>query len=120
MLDFRRPGCESIWNRASFARIGYDIGMTEDKYESLRALLNSQETFPTLYTHKFIGRNTGAFGAGVKSLEERFPALRLKTSRTTRSEAHLSLTYVFEAESAEAIIEVLEYTHGIEDLYMML
>ena len=94
--------------------------MSEDKYESLRALLLSQETFPTEYTHKFIGRNTAGFAAGVQRLEAQFPGLRLESARATRSEAHLALTYVFVGESADAIVELLEFTSGIDDLYMIL
>ncbi len=91
-----------------------------DKYTKLHALLEAQETFPTQYTHKFIGRNSPAFAAGMQTLEERFPTLTLETARATRSESYLAVTYTLEADSAEAIIEVLEATTAIPDLHMIL
>lgn len=90
------------------------------KYEKIRLLLEEQETFPTTYTHKLIGKNTPRFAQCLASLEGKFPHLRRKTSRSTHSQGHLAITYVIEAETVDAIIEVLVATEQVEDLIIVL
>jgi putative lipoic acid-binding regulatory protein len=94
--------------------------MEKPDYARLRELLEAQETFPTDFTHKFIGKNTKLFAKGVRDLQFAHPRLQLETARKSSGEKHLALTYVYRAESVDEIIEVLEAIHQIEDLHMIL
>jgi putative lipoic acid-binding regulatory protein len=89
-------------------------------YTKLKALLEAQETFPLDFIHKFIGRNSPAFAAGVAELERRHPELKLQHSRMSQGDAHVALTYTFRAESADAILVVLRATDEIADLIYVL
>ncbi len=89
-------------------------------YTKLKALLESQESFPIEFIHKFIGRNTPAFATGVAELERRHPELKLQHSRMSQGDAHVALTYTFQAASADAIIVVLRATDEIPDLAYVL
>lgn len=95
------------------------MARTKD-FTQLKALLESQETFPTDYLHKFIGRNTPAFVNGVNVLEQQFPKLKLKHSRMSSGDANVALTYVFNANSADEIIALLQVTDNIDDVVYVL
>lgn len=94
--------------------------MPEIDFTKLRALLESQETFPHDYVHKIIGRNTAAFTEGVQRLEISFPYIRLETARTSKGEAHLALTYTIQAQNPDQIIDVLRETGNLVDLHLIL
>ncbi len=89
-------------------------------YSQLKALLESQEKFPTTYLHKFIGKNTVAFHGGVSGLEKRFATLTLELSRESVGGKHVAKTYRFGASSADEIIELLKATDQVPDLLMVL
>ena len=89
-------------------------------YAKLRELLQEQETFPTKFLHKFVGRNTSAFQQAVETLERRFPSAKRQTSRTSAGQKHLALTYELAAQSADEIIELLEATHRLDDILIVL
>lgn len=83
-------------------------------------LLNHVYEFPTEVPHKFIGKNTDLFRQAVETLEKDFPALSGRRERYSESRAHLSLTYTFQAESAEAMIQLLQRTQLLSDLLWIL
>lgn len=93
--------------------------MAQD-YAKLKALLEAQETFPHRYTHKFIGKNSPRFAQSVERLQARFPNLMLETARLSKGEAHLALTFIIEAQTADDIIAVLEAMGDVEDLHLVL
>lgn len=89
-------------------------------FTQLKALLEDQEEFPTNFIHKFIGRNSAAFREAIADLESRYPKMIRQTERLSSNEGHLSLTYHFEAESADEIIEVLSETQKLKDVLIVL
>ncbi|MGZ3709040.1 MAG: DUF493 family protein [Bdellovibrionota bacterium] len=89
-------------------------------YTKLRELLE-KETYPLEYLHKFIGRNTPAFSKSVSELEAKFSSrLKRQGSRKSSGDHHLALTYVFSADSADQVIEMLKATDIVFDLLMVL
>lgn len=88
-------------------------------YDRLRELL-ANETFPHVYTHKFIGLKTPGFQASVEEMVLRFPRARLITQRPSGGEKYLAYTYELEAETIEEIIELLQATAGLDDLKLIL
>lgn len=94
--------------------------MANIDYARLKALLEEQETFPHRYIHKIIGRNTPKFAEGVERLQEQFPNLKLETARLSKGEMHLALTYYLHAENADEVVALLEATHQLEDLHLIL
>lgn len=94
--------------------------ISEDPYAKLRILLVEQETFPTQYLHKFIGKNTPGFAEDVTQFEVRFPRARLQTARMSQGDGHVAMTYVLEAETVENIIDLLKATKLIRDLKYIL
>lgn len=93
--------------------------LTRD-YAKLKCLLEEQETFPTVFTHKFIGRNSDGFTRGVTAWEARFPKARQTIARKSAGDGHLALTYEFDAANADEIIALLEATAEIEDVLVIL
>jgi hypothetical protein len=89
-------------------------------YSRLKALLESEHAFPHDFIVKFIGRNSGPFHQGVAALEAEYPALRMRSRRESAKAAHVALTYVYPAQSAEAVIRILERVATIEDLQVIL
>lgn len=89
-------------------------------YSKLKQLLEEQESFPLQFTHKFIGKNSPRFVQGVERLEKQWPALKLQSSRTSKGDAHVALTYVVEVKSADEVIVLLEATGRIEDILVIL
>jgi putative lipoic acid-binding regulatory protein len=94
-------------------------------YEKLRALL-SEEIYPHLYVHKFIGLNTPAFRAAVEALEAKFPdaiqvSARESAPTSSYGEAnYLAYTYELTARNADEIIALLEQTATLPDLKVVL
>jgi putative lipoic acid-binding regulatory protein len=89
-------------------------------YSKLKELLEAQETFPSRFTYKFVGRNSDKFARSVERLEQAYPALRHETTRKSANDQHMSKTYLFEAPSADAIIDVFRAIEQIEDLLVIL
>ena len=94
--------------------------MTADPFEKFRALLNQHHQFPGIYTHKFIGKNSPIFTAGVADFEKKFIGLTRTTERQSASGAHLALTYEYHASSADDVIQLSVETHKINDLIYIL
>jgi len=89
-------------------------------FARLKALLEEQETFPLDYTFKFIGKNTFTFSSSVRVFEKAHPRVEFKSEKLSANIAHISLTYFFEAPSADAIVEVMEAVSKIEDVVVIL
>jgi hypothetical protein len=89
-------------------------------YTQLIELLRAQETFPTQYLHKFIGKNSPAFIRGVEGLEKRFGNIRQQSARMSKGDAHVAMTYVIDAADVDEIIVVLTATDELEDLLVVL
>jgi putative lipoic acid-binding regulatory protein len=89
-------------------------------YVKLQQMLEDHETFPHSFTYKFIGRNTPEFASSVAALERDTPALKPVASRESSGGAHLAKTYVFDAPSAEAIIDVYRAIEKLKDLMVVL
>jgi putative lipoic acid-binding regulatory protein len=93
--------------------------MSKD-YSRLKELLETQESFPLEFTYKFIGKNTPAFATGVGQFEKAYPKLKLQSSRMSKGDAHVALTYVITAGDADQIIQVFEAISRIPDLHVIL
>jgi putative lipoic acid-binding regulatory protein len=89
-------------------------------YEKLKQLLESQERFPVRYTFKFVGRNSDAFARAVSHFEGKHPHLRHEQTRESSGGKHVAKTYVVDAQSAEAIIEVYRAIELIEEVLVVL
>ena len=83
-------------------------------------MLEAQESFPIDYVHKVIGRNTPAFLESVAALEARVPAVRREGTRQSASQAHISITWVLRAQTADEVIALLQETQALVDLVMVL
>ena len=86
----------------------------------LRELLETEETFPHPFLHKFIGDNVPEFHEGVSQLQQRFPRLVRQSMRTSASQNHLSLSFTFLADNADEIIELLEATYEVPHIRIVL
>jgi putative lipoic acid-binding regulatory protein len=91
-----------------------------DPFDKFRTLLTETYLFPANYTHKFIGKNSDLFLAGVSAFEGKFVGLKRTGEKQSASGAHLALTYDFLAGSAEDVIELAKATHLIDDLLYIL
>ena len=100
-------------NRASSHFMGADYG-------KLRELLLAQEKFPLDYLHKFIGRNSDAFSAGLADWAKCHPAATCQADRLSANQGHRSVTYIFRAPDVDALIAMLQATDRIPDLVMIL
>jgi hypothetical protein len=89
-------------------------------YARLRELLVTQERFPLEYLHKFIGRNTPAFDAGVQAWKDRHRPISCPSDRLSASQGHRSITFVLQMDTVDELIAMLEATDAIPDLVMVL
>lgn len=105
---------------SSDAGSGSEHDSSLDPYAKLRSLLEEQETFPTRYLHKFIGKNTPNFATDVTQFEAQFPKAHLQTARMSQGDGHVAMTYVLEADTVEDIIDLLKATKLIRDLKFVL
>jgi putative lipoic acid-binding regulatory protein len=89
----------------------------------LRELLEL-ESYPHLYTHKFIGHNTDAFLAALVELEVLFPKARRVGHRESgngqQGGRYLALTYELPAESVDEIVALIDATGELVDLKLIL
>ena len=88
-------------------------------YEKLREML-LLESYPHVYSHKFIGHNSEAFAAALLALEEAFPRARRVLQRESGGARFLALTYEIHAESADEIITLISATATLTDLKIVL
>ena len=89
-------------------------------YTKLKELLMAQEKFPIDYLHKFIGKNSPQFATSVATFERKFPGIKLTSSKMSKGDAHVALTYVFQAYDADSVVELLKATDIIEDILVIL
>ncbi len=89
-------------------------------FDKFKQLLADTYLFPANYTHKFIGKNTPSFNAGVISFEGKFVGLKRTGEKRSSNDAHVALTYSFLAGSADDVIELAKATYEIEDLLYIL
>ncbi|MBL7714953.1 MAG: DUF493 domain-containing protein [Bdellovibrionales bacterium] len=98
--------------------------MSSQSYEDLLKVFQETENFPTVFIHKFIGKNSDAFLTGVSdwsaSKKALYPSLKETHRRLSADNKHCSLTFEFTASSAEQIIDILKSTAAIPDLKMVL
>ena len=87
--------------------------MTDDKYRTLKAKLETFETWPHRYTFKFI-----VPAEKRPELEAIFEghAYSIRPSRTGK---YISLTCIQELPTADAVIEVYQRVEGIEGSYAL-
>ena len=91
-----------------------------DPFEKFRTLLEAHYTFPCVYTHKFIGKNSTIFKTSVDEFEKKFIGLTRSTERLSASGKHLSLTYEYHAANADEVIALAVETQKINDLIYIL
>jgi hypothetical protein len=94
--------------------------MPPKDYTRLRELLLAQEEFPLEYLHKFIGRNTPAFEAGLAQWRMRFRPLSCPSDRLSANQGHRSLSFILKMSTVDELIAMLEATDAIPDLVMVL
>ena len=92
----------------------------EDPFENFRNLLLKNHQFPTIYTHKFIGKHSPIFLSSVVDFEKKFIGLTRTQERQSSSGAHLALTYEYMAASPDDVILLTTETHKINDLIYIL
>ncbi len=88
--------------------------------EKFHDLLVANTQFPTVYLHKFIGKNSTIFAMGVADFEKKFIGLTKVTERKSATGKHLALTYEYQAESAKDVVNLALQTHLIHDLIYIL
>ncbi len=91
-----------------------------DPFEKFRTLLEAHYTFPCVYTHKFIGKNSSLFKTSVEEFEKKFIGLTRSSERQSASGKHLSLTYEYHAAHADEVITLAVETQKINDLIYIL
>jgi putative lipoic acid-binding regulatory protein len=89
-------------------------------YSKLLELLRDQEVFPLEYTHKIIGAQTSAFEDGIQELIRQHPGLKIATRRETQDRAHVAVTFQYTAQRAEDVIILLEASHQVPDVRVIL
>ncbi len=87
--------------------------MSQDQFEKFRALLESNSQFPSVYHHKFIGANSAIFKSAVEEFEKKFIGLTKISERLSASGKHLSLSYDYQAASAEDVVQLLIETNKL-------
>jgi len=90
-----------------------------ERYAKLRELL-TKETYPHVFSFKFIGKNTPLFQEGIHDFHTTYPILTLQSERKSRNENHLSVTYVLHAESADMILTIYQRIEQLPDLLLIL
>ncbi len=93
---------------------------TADPFEKFRTLLEAHYTFPCVYTHKFIGKNSSIFKVAVEEFEKKFIGLTRSSERLSASGKHISLTYEYHAATADEVIALAVETQKINDLIYIL
>ena len=88
-------------------------------FTNLRELLKN-ESYPHRYVHKFIGLATPAFSESLSILEADFPTAQRVGERKSGGDRFIAYTYELHAESPEDIVRLLEATHLLADLKMIL
>jgi len=88
--------------------------------EKFKTLLEKTHTFPTVYVHKFIGKNSDEFKGSVDELEKKFMNLKRTGEKLSANQGHLALTYHFKAKDSKAILELTTATHSLKDLLFIL
>jgi hypothetical protein len=91
-----------------------------DPNEKFRTLLEKIHSFPTKYIHKVIGKNSNDFKASLEALEIQFKGLLRTSEKTSANQAHLAITYDFDAKDPEAVIALTVASHKIKDLLFIL
>ena len=94
--------------------------MSDDPYQKFKILLNEHHQFPGPYLHKFIGKNSPLFLESVAEFEKKFIGLTRTSEKQSASGKHLSLTYEYQAASAEDVVELSVQSHKINDLIYIL
>ena len=94
--------------------------MSEDPFQNFKDLLNQHHQFPTMYHHKFIGKNSPLFIESVAEFEKKFIGLTRISERQSASGRHLSLSYEYQAANAEDVVELSVQSHKINDLIYIL
>lgn len=94
--------------------------MTRDPFEKFRDLLNQSYQFPCPYLHKFIGKNSSLFKNSVSDFEKKFIGLKRTGENQSASGKHLSLTYEYQAASADDVIQLAVETQKINDIIYIL
>lgn len=92
----------------------------EDPFEKFRELLKHNHQFPTEYHHKFIGKNSPIFLEAVEAFEKKHIGLKRIGEKKSAKGEHISLTYDYQATSAEDVIELLKETQKINDLIFII
>jgi hypothetical protein len=87
--------------------------MTADKYRTLKAKLETFETWPHRYTFKFIV--PGEKRAELEAIFEGFEF----TIRPSRTGKYVSLTCVQELPTADGVIEIYQRVERIEGSYAL-
>ena len=87
--------------------------MTADKYRTLKAKLETFETWPHRYTFKFI-----VPGEKRAELEALFEGCEYSV-RPSRTGKYVSLTCVQEVQTADGVIEVYQRVEQIEGSYAL-
>ncbi len=93
--------------------------MTLSRYDKLKELL-ARETYPHTFPFKFIGKKTPLFLTGVQNLELKYPDLAFHSQRETKSQNHISYTYLLDAKSMDGIVAVFQEIEKLSDLLMIL
>ncbi|MBC7398215.1 MAG: DUF493 family protein [Bdellovibrionales bacterium] len=94
--------------------------MTEDPYYNFKELLKANHQFPMVYLLKFIGKNSRIFLESVTHFEIKFTGLQKVGEKQSASGRHLSLTYEYQAPTAEDVVELNIQCHKINDLIYLL
>ena len=94
--------------------------MSQDPFQKFRDLLDQNYQFPATYLHKFIGKNSPIFLESVQEFEKKFIGLVKTMERQSASGAHISLTYEYQAASADDVIELTIQTQHINDIIYIL
>ena len=89
------------------------------KLASLRQILE-KESFPIDFPIKFVGKNSADFSSGVDALRGRFPKLVLSSDRESNGARHRAFGFMFRADSADEIIQVIGFVAEIPDVVMQL
>jgi putative lipoic acid-binding regulatory protein len=91
------------------------------RYEALRrSLSETVESWPSLYEHKIIGKNTEPFLESIKGFEQHFPRLNRKQSNVSKNGTYLSITYEILARDVDEIISLWVGSEALKDFVTVL
>jgi hypothetical protein len=91
-----------------------------DPFASFKELLDKNHQFPTQYHHKFIGKNSQLFLQAVKDFETKHIGLKRVGEKFSANNEHISLSYDYQAASADDVIELIKETQKINDLIFII